>query len=56
MNSTKYSKSSNIDVERKHKSYWKRTDLNISHFSRQNTPVSTLLEERKFLQKTSIEQ
>ena len=45
MNSTKYSKSSNIDVERKHKSYWKRTDMNISHFSRQNTPVSQFLEE-----------
>ena len=45
MNSTKYSKSSKIDVERKCKSYWKRTDMNISHFSRQNTPISQFLEE-----------
>ena len=45
MNSTKYSKSSNIDAERKYKSFWKRTDMNISHFSRQNTPISQFLEE-----------
>ena len=45
MNSTKYSRSSNIEMDKKHKSFWKRTDKSISHFPRPNIPLSQFLEE-----------
>ena len=45
MNSTKFSKSSNIELERKYKGFWKRTDTKISHFSRPNMTLSQFLEE-----------
>ena len=45
MNSVKYSKSSNIEVERKHKPYWKRKDMNNSPFPLPNVPLLKFLEE-----------
>ena len=45
MNSSKYSKSSNLDQERKYKSFWKRKDINNFHYSRSNIPLSQFLEE-----------
>ena len=45
MNSSKYSRSSNIEIERKYVPYWKRGDVSISHFSRSNIPISQFLEE-----------
>ena len=46
MNSVKYSKSSNIEVERKHKPYWKRKDMNNSPFPLPNVPLLKFLEEK----------
>jgi hypothetical protein len=45
MNSVKYSKSSNIEIERKHKPYWKRKDMNNSPFPLPNVPLLKFLEE-----------
>ena len=45
MNSTKFPKSSNIELERKYKGFWKRSEAKISHFSRPNIPMSQFLEE-----------
>lgn len=40
MNSSKYSRSSNIEIERKYKPFWKRGDVSVSHFSPTNTDIS----------------
>ena len=45
MNSSKYSRSSNIEIERKYVPFWKRGEVSISHFSRSNIPISQFLEE-----------
>jgi hypothetical protein len=45
MNSSKYSRSSNIEIERKYTPFWKRGDVSVSHFSRSNIPISQFLEE-----------
>ena len=45
MNSSKHSKSSNIDIEKRYKSFWKRKDIANNHFSRPNVPLSQFLEE-----------
>ena len=45
MNSSKYSRSSNIEMDKKYKSFWKRADMPISHFSRPTIPLSQFLEE-----------
>ena len=45
MNSKKYPKSSNNELERKYRVFWKRNDMNISSFPYKNIPLSQFLEE-----------
>ena len=45
MNQAKYPRSVNIDNERKYASFWKRSDMSISHFSRPNMTLTQFLEE-----------
>ena len=45
MNQAKYPRSVNIDNKRKYASYWKRSDMSISHFSRPNMTLTQFLEE-----------
>ena len=45
MNSAKYPRTSNIETERKYTSFWKRSEMSISHFSRPNMSLSQFLEE-----------
>ena len=45
MNSSRYPRSSNIEMERKYMPFWKRSDIAVTHFTHPNIPLSQFLEE-----------